>query len=222
MLCLCCFCSFCYSLWYIGWCKTTPLDASVCHIPRQHKWWVLPAPEPRQQLVMAWLGCAGARLAPVGICQAADARRPLSKPIFPGWSAIPRNSVNTQPWKTAWLLLQRQQSKGGPAELCRLWYHTLVSEWLMRLSTSRWFHFSSPFAQPGYEFLKNSTFPPPFPSFPAGKALFPMAVNLGLVGIMLVTPGEEHWRCQHGGSGVSLGYASGSRIIIKPQRQQIY
>lgn len=76
--------------------------------------------------------------------------------------------------------------------------------------------------QQGYEFLENSMFHPPFPSFPAGKTLFPMAVNLGLVVIMLVAPAEEHRCCRRGGSRVSLGYVSGSWTIIEPQRQQIY
>jgi len=87
---------------------------------------------------------------------------------------------------------------------------------------SRGFHFSSLFAQLGYEFLKTSVFPHPFPSFVAGKVLFPMAVNFGLVGIMLVTPAEAHQCHWHGVSRVSLGYASGCQTIIEPLRQQIY
>lgn len=49
--------------------------------------------------------------------------------------------------------------------------------------------------------------------------MFPMAVNFGLVDIALVTPAEEHWCCQHGGSRVSLGYTNDSQSTIEPQRQ---
>lgn len=39
-----CFCSFCYSLWFVRRYKTTPSVASVCPIPEQHKGWDLPRP----------------------------------------------------------------------------------------------------------------------------------------------------------------------------------